>query len=790
MTTKVTEVRCIHNEASEETVAACSWCQSIINYQPKKGWNVHLTPLEHEQAIVAFGGPGHSTKRRWATLLSAMQDSEHIKWARLESLQDPIAELPCSEAEFRELSEGIQKGRSLRLEEERWLQNGIRFFDGTVLRYLHQIWHLDDVQLGSLSLQVLFPLLANTHVRTGWNLPSLILGLSSTSPLKKEVFTGESGFHDGMFGHRVLRSNYRPLASMLVWLTRRLHVDRTSAEPHQERVPMMAWAHDIQTRMFRRQPRAMESIFANALTHHPPGLFELYDTPWMRSWQTLQDTNRHPTTLNWSMRTSNRHLNFRVRTRRGNTRLVKVPPEPGLWALLISLSLSPLHSDAGRFLLGLQHNWSVAYTQTAPPSTALLKSLEFCHQIMNGQPERIHLEHARVLVFGSMGHVYEVRVGSGQHGAPYQISHKTGFEQHQQRAICIHSGRPSTALPLGDTMGGVLLSMLNDVKASETVHSLEEMIINEPPFGFSSRDVPTEWLDSLDQDALRHLRRNGRSMDPHSWFNSSAAEPTHSRPQGQDRQGAALFHLQRRYRRRRRNSLENNTWHHRYRNHFDEHGTFPYDEVANEWRQTVSAYVPANTEPMGGVFGRRAERMLRRYHHLMPHRRHDDLHEEGDIRDGERRWCEIFAGVWELLLLQPIGSFVRIPTRNNGQLSFEHGGLRLTLRTAVERNFVISISRLLGYEMTGEGGGERFFVRRDHPRPDARLRLADLLNEAQERQGIRGAPPRWWNYIDVMAAPDGVPHLGWELHVDRTDRPNPRQEDENIPFRGLGDLFG
>ncbi len=45
----------------------------------------------------------------------------------------------------------------------------------------------------------------------------------------------------------------------------------------------------------------------------------------------------------------------------------------------------------------------------------------------------------------------------------------------------------------------------------------------------------------------------------------------------------------------------------------------------------------------------------------MPHRRGDDLHEEGDVRDGERRWCEVFARVWEVLVHQPLGAHFRLP---------------------------------------------------------------------------------------------------------------------------------
>ena len=69
--------------------------------------------------------------------------------------------------------------------------------------------------------------------------------------------------------------------------------------------------------------------------------------------------------------------------------------------------------------------------------------------------------------------------------------------------------------------------------------------------------------------------------------------------------------------------------------------------------------------------------MMRRYHQPMPHRRGDDLHEQGDIRDGERRWCEVFARLWEVLMLQPLGAYLQVPRRQGRDLRVEHTGLQI-----------------------------------------------------------------------------------------------------------------
>ncbi|MCH1617044.1 MAG: hypothetical protein L7R83_05980, partial [Candidatus Poseidonia sp.] len=160
----------------------------------------------------------------------------------------------------------------------------------------------------------------------------------------------------------------------------------------------------------------------------------------------------------------------------------------------------------------------------------------------------------------------------------------------------------------------------------------------------------------------------------------------------------------------------------------------------------------------------------------------------GDVRDGERRWCEVFARAWEVLVLQPLGSNVRIPNEDGLPLSFEHAALQLTVRSQLERNFLRRIAQNLGYVLEVENGHDTLFVRRDHPRPNSRLRLTDLLRDAQERQRVRGAPPRWWNYVDVVEPPRDVPHFRWQLQIDYTDDRRPIRDDMDRLNREEGDL--
>ena len=740
---------------------------------------VHLTPSEHEAALALIGGTKYPSTKRWQHLLFSLQDSEHISWARLNEKIDPIERFPCSEEEFHQIVDTAITGRRLAPQQERYFHDGIHFIDGSTLRFLGDQWYLNDVRLSSLSFECLLPVLADVKLRTGWNISAIILGLASCSPAFEEIFPRLDGQRPAR--HIPLLAPYRPLGSMLLWLSHRIEIDRHSSSSTSEMIPMLAWAHDIKTKMFKNQPRDIHSIFHNALSNHPPGLFELYNLPWMRAWQTLESSDRQPRTLNWAMGTNGRRLTFRIRTKTGKLASVQIPAQPDAWALMISLVHSPINSEAGKLLLGLQHNWSVPYVEMPPPAPALVKSAVFCHEAMNGLPNRIFIEKSTALVMGKLGHFYQVNVGPGQHGAPYQIKHLWGMDESSMHPICIHSGQFTNSVPLGDTLATVLLSMANDVKASEIIDSLVEVIVDNPPFGFPSQHVPLPWLDMLDQPSLNEVRR--RHRDSSKWFNPA---PVFQSEALAERGGIAHYLFRNRFQRRVGPRLDS-VWHGVFQNAFEEDFEFPYADIVKQWRETVKPYTCPERQEIQHPFGRVVPVAIQRYHHLMSHRREDDVHDEGDIRDGERRWCEVFARIWEVMSLQPLGSTVRIG-KNDGQVvEFQHANFRATVRTRLERNTISRMARLLGYTVLSEEGEWKTFERRDHPRPDARLQLTDLLKDVQDTQGVRGAPPRWWNYCDVAAAPHAMPRLRWELQIDLTDTPRRRErrQEEWVNFPNL-----
>ena len=782
-------IDCKYNLDSNEAEIVCDWCQSMIDFNPREGWSVPLTPTDHERAIALFGGPSVHASGRWKRLAHSLGDGEHANWAKLEhEAMEPIADLPCSEAEFQELGDALVNGHELSNSQIRWLAQGIEFQDGSCFRIMDGRQYLDDVELPSIiSLRSFFPIMTDKKLRSGWDLAKLIVGLSCSTPAAnrnqdhREIRALNYVFANG-------DSNSRPMASMLAWLSTKVKIDRLKETGLSGKAGFISWAYDVRTELIRNGGRTNMQDLRKAFSNHPRGLFDCYDTPWMRHWRDPKEFKIPANTLDWPLRVSEKHISLRVRSQVGRTRLVQIPRQPVHLAILVSLALSPLNSDAGKILLGLQHNWSQAYLKTDAPTDQMVRSLEFCHGILNGLTDRVYVKNATVLVVGKLGHCYEINVTRGQHSAPYLISHLSGFGREHKDAICIHNGHYHSTVPLGDTMGSVVLSMYNDTTATLNIDSLNDLIRNRPPFGFL-RPVPREWIAVLDQEALKELTYHHHNYVADPWYELRGRyEPE---PERGNRGFRGL--LQRQFRHGERISERRNTeWNEIFQEHFEESGTFPIHNVIQRWAGGVKPYRAhavhrSSAEERAFRYGDFRRQIHHRRHAVMPRRR-DDVHQIGDIRDGERRWCEVYSRIWSVLTSQPLGSDFLIPAKYGAALEFGNVDLKVTLRNTVERRFVRQIASILGYVKDLEGPNHTHYIRRDHPRPNARLRLTDLLGESQRRQGVRGAPPRWWNYANVERAPDTVERYPWQLHEDLTDEP--RKQKEFTELTGLGDLFG
>ena len=775
---------CINNLASNEDTHTCDWCASMLDYRPEDGWHVPLSDEEHEEAIGLFGGHTLPSRRRWSHLSNRLGNSMFVDWARLEGGGDPIEALPCSTASFKTLTEDSAAGKELTPEQRRWLNEGILLNGGLCLRYMGDEWYLNDVGLGHhLQFQTVLDVLSNEKTRYGWDVSKLLTGLSAlhVTPPDEQANHAPHFLFRGQY-HRLINPHHRPIGLMLTWLALDIRVQRSRDGDSKGAMSALAWAYDFKAsttdNVRQTHPqRLVEEAFSN----RPSGLFEDREEPWMHLWQDEISTKEEVENMNYPLVMGGRRLKMRVRMSGKSTRLVLVPNQPDLWALLLSWAFSPLMSHPGRLLLGVQHNWSRPYFKRGGSQPEVVRSLEFCHGILNSiEGSRVAVENDRVLIIGKLGHVYEVRVGDGQHGAPYQIRHLMHFQNGAGDELCIHSGERTSSVPIGDTLGSVLLSLYNDTVAARHIESLAVVLLNTPPLGFP--EEPNErWCGMLDKDAVREVNGlrdmrggfMGLRAPGYRWFQGRRGQ---SVEEGLDEEREArMFHGLIRRHNRGRGRRRGRRWVDRFQAALDSGDGLPYDDVVTGWRASV--------EPYEGRVARgrrhRWERGLPRRHQMdfrramrIAHRHNGDMHQIGDGRDGERRWCEAFSRVWGLLLHQPIGSWVDVPRANHDALSFQHAELRLSVRSQPERRFVHQMIRWCGYVAEGEIEGSLRFRRRDHPQANARMQVCEALGKLQKKQGVRGAPPRWWNYAEPFAAPGEMGALRWPFHEDLTDDQN------------------
>jgi hypothetical protein len=365
-------------------------------------------------------------------------------------------------------------------------------------------------------------------------------------------------------------------------------------------------------------------------------------------------------------------------------------------------------------------------------------------------------------------------------------------------SICIHSGTFHSHVPLGDTLATVVLTLLDDVGASKEVDSLLNQIAHHSPLGFPGLLDKNHLalLDSQSVEQIQAILKRGRlAMVAPYWMEAFRDQILRGRPNARGRRENAYFqYMERRNRRHMNYDFDYVP----VDGHIGEATILvshalaakrpvPIDAMAKLWQDSLSDIDPQEPDrPRRGGVNELVNRRFDLADYIQPHQRNDWMFIRnqgqaeqdapiGDIRNGERRFCEVFPRVWEAMLLQPIGSTLKIATSDGGDLSFQHCMFRVTLRAGAERRLARQFAREAGYVENGREGAALLFRRRDHPRQWARRNLSEHLTRIQERFGFRGAPPWWWHFMEAQQAPDEVPVFRWELEADlRDDNGNQR----------------
>lgn len=786
----------------------CALCVSLNRKPVRTEWHYEIPQLLHDEVTALLGGPHRNAKQRWKLIQAEYDQSEEVSWARLSDGSDPVLEAPASDLEIQRIASNIEQGLKISSKDRVLLHRGFLMHDG-----LHFSFQEDRINLNGRRLPHEVPtvsilrILSSTTSRMGWDLSQLMIVLGCTShssvghePLRPPLEDGgrAARLRHRRFMRRARQPNHAAVQNVLTWVG---WMAEEHIPPPQNYIihPLAAWARDIKQRLSTRTE--FHTHITEAFLNHPDGLGQLNVYPWIDRWNAYRGTNQQAAPYKWPLKVIGGKLKLRVRTKRGTTLHTNVPDDPKTWALLLSMSLSPLTSHIGETLYSIQRNWTSPVEVEPRISAPLQRSIQLLNDIMEGAKGRVFVHDKYILVVGRLGHFYEVLVGNGAHGSPFIIRLVDSLKPRRTTAICIHSGTFHSHVPLGDTLATVVLTLLDDISASKEIDSLLSQIAHHSPLGFPGL-LDKEHLALLDSQSVEQiqviLQGNRLGMEAPYWMEAFRDQMQQRvRPNNRGVRANAYFqYMERRNRRHMHYDLDYVP----VDGHIGGATTLvshalaakrpvPIEAMAKMWKESLLEVEEQDSERPNQVRGFVMEEFNRRFDlgaYVQPYRRNDWMfirnqgqgeHDAaiGDIRNGERRYCEVFPRVWEAMLLQPIGSTLRIAAEDGAEISFQHCMLRVTLRVGAERRLARQFAREAGYIEDGRDGTAIVFRRRDHPRQWARRNLSEHLTRIQERFGFRGAPPWWWHFLEAEQAPDELPEFRWELGVDlRDDNGNQR----------------
>ena len=769
----------------EPNVDKCELCDSLLKRSKSKEWKFEIEEHERDYLIHLMAGAKQSPTK-WRRI-SQLLEVEELDWFRLQPSQDPIKTLPCSEKEFQEIIELRFSNGPLTDEQESYLRRGIQLHDNSVLSLIGQDCFLDHFKLHpSTPIRMMFEIMTKPKVRLGWNMKQFFLAASALTQNAHRLNDGDRRNYT-FFERR--RGQFETAAqeafnAMLRWLGSIIICSRERQELNSG---IQAWSYDVNAYLHENRQRNFIEHYQNAIKNIPEGLYTLFPEPWLHAWN--EDTNlSHDDHRQVNcMRFTPEGVKIRCRRKDGASFWVNVLTSPLHLAFVLSAGFYPIQHKVRRLFSTIQACWSHDGGVQNLSSTPFGVAIQFLQGCINVAGENAMIYRNAILIKGVFGHYYELKAGMGAHGAPYILRplKRDGTTMKYQSSLCVHNGRSQKKLPIGDTFGSVVMGITNDAITSEQIESLNEYLLFNSPLLMRSQHR-TQFLQSIQTPLLERFRQRNSRSSSSRWFTDDGATPQDEPEQIRLDEGWPQPV-------RRRGAL--NRYLHRFREmrghpfHTDEDSIerttledFTHREVVLAWKRLVDQSLRQSLgESIEHMFD---EDMRHRLHHLVRqdppfnierrfrhNQRNNRLHGCGDIRDGERRWCEVFARVWECMSEQPLNSTIQMFGVDTQVIGFEHYKLKVTLRTKDELTFVQKMATLLGYELLVERGDFCTMIRRHQAKMDARIEIARMLNTLQERQGVKGAPPRWWNYTEPRLVNEEVSSSKWQLHEDLRDHP-------------------
>jgi len=736
------------------------------------------------------------TPTKWKRL-TPMLGIPELEWFKLNDGSDPVQQLPCDEDEFSTIINLKFTDGPLCERQHSILRRGVELHDGTVISIHGDDCFIDNFKVAKeVPIGIFFKIMSNPIERKGWDLKQFFLAASAFSSSIPEAHE-QRMFRLRFQGRRRRRTaGEESFYAMLRWLGSKIICSRESDVLSSS---IHAWAYDVNSFFQNRERRSFHENYRNAIENIPDDLEHLFPEPWVQAWN--KETNIYHQDENQvaPIRFSKGKVKVRARRVDGSSFWISVIEHPLHIAFVLSACFYPVDHPARKLFSALQSLWFKDDHKKPITETPFGVSVQFLQGCLDVLGENAVVHRNSILIRGKFGHYYELKLGYGAHGAPYLLRPLDcqGTTIQYRESLCIHNGPTQRRLPIGDTIGSVVMSIANDAISSRLVDSLRHHIVRNGPLlltptnqeeFFQQLDIP-EFHDFVRQHPFRG--RNDRQFDEHGdmgrrprWFHR--IDETNSELTRQ----LSLIHNNDPFRRWMQNRIgdqrrrggngddyEMKTKQGAPRTTIDE---FTHREAVLAWKRLVDQSIRMDEQDHEGgvrINRDRIQEYMGRYiqnppyiHEIFRNRETDKrIHGCGDIRDGERRWCETFARAWECLHLQPIESTIQLHGADTKSLAFQHFSLKITIRDRDEERFIRHIAELVGYELLLEDEQNLVMIRKRHPRADARIEVARMLNQLQQKQGKEKAPPRWWNYIDRTQAPEELEKGRWQLHEDLQD---------------------
>ena len=747
----------------EEPQRHCRLCAGILNAHGEHSW-LDLVPQPFvEDANTAMEGLTTS-RARWGALKHEAWVLEAGSWARLDDdWMDPITDWHAGRAAFEEAAAAVRSKQGASREHMRVLALGVTLSSGHIMQFSDEGLLIDGRgPFPHAPWKDLLEIMSSPS-RRGWNLLGLALAASAVSGPVLQIPRRPLGFG----GHREVTDRHpaRPLIRWLGLLGRLGEpldaVTKLWIEGMEETLPLQWQGQGARG----PQREALDALMQQRPHHIAAGRHE----PWVTAWNTMEEVVHRP--LPQALSSKEGRLSLRVARfiRGGEVVTVKVPRDPRLWAWLLGWALAPPWAEGRARLHALTVAWNGGVRTNVNP--ALARSILLFHNVMNQAAERVHIEGDRVLIRGRFGHGYEMQVGRGAHGAPFVVRGVDGKGRTTDPPLCITEDRTGPSRPVGDVLGTVVLSLLDDVATAETIEPLHRFMHRvSPAFEGDDQRVGDLALHEALPWYTSGLAQQHRSFEPF-WYAGGAIR--NGNLLNQDKYVEAWIEAHARHGNRPRRPR------HRHLHRFWQQMQDP----ANQGRRAEGHFQEMLRERMGGMIeDQNFEEVFQRLYNQGAQARNPmegfaalrgRVHigdgdgrpaQRPDIREAPLRFRDLYARVWTVLGRSELGREVRLgeATPYNVELPT---GMQFTVRDHREQRFLHRLLRLSGWE---QGEDPLHFVRRNRWHRGAQARLARELNRLQQRAGVQAGVPWWWNYPREEFTDEGMLN-DWRLQEDLRD---------------------